>query len=294
MNDKYKVWTDEIIAKLEQGVLPWRVEHGYNRIPVRHNDIEYTGVNVLSLMIEASKRGYINNQWMTFNQIKTFGAHVRKGEHSTPVCFFKKLIKKADKKGVTENEQKDNVISMMRYYNVFNVAQVDGLQDKYYLAENINFEFKECDAFINDIGAVINTRSVVPCFKQLSDIIEIPHINTFENTESYYSTVFHELIHWTGHKDRLERFKEKESKADYGFEELVAEIGSVFICAKFGLESEIDDNHISYIKGWYTRIKANPKLLIKAASLAQKACDYIFEQVEINSQDQPQAKALLV
>jgi antirestriction protein ArdC len=132
------------------------------------------------------------------------------------------------------------------------------------------------DEFINATGAyIIHSPRNEPCFISAFDTIKMPPIESFVNSENYYSTLFHELTHWTGAEKRLSRIFEGWGKESYAFEELVAELGSLFLCMSFNIDTE-STQHSEYLKSWIKHLKNDRKSLYKAASMAQQAVEYLL------------------
>lgn len=209
---------------------------------------------------------------MTFAQIKDLGGSIKKGEKGTPVIFFKTITKK--KKDSDEHES----FPMMKMYFVFNMDQTTitteaetpsaSKREEYLRAKDIVENFSSWPKIISGSK---------PAYYPFEDIVRIPNIKDFESPDEYYHTLFHELIHATGHKSRLNRGLDKPtSKYDYGVEELVAEIGAAYLSADAQIEGEIIDNSKAYISSWLNKIKEDKSLLFQASKLARKANQYVL------------------
>lgn len=277
--DAHEAITNRLIEKLEAGVLPWRKEWrsttGAIHMPRRATGEHYKGINVLLLWLTAQERGYHADQWMTFNQAKAAGGMVRKGEKGTQIVFYKTL----------ELEDKDTgeakKIPMARTYTVFNVQQIDDLPEKFQptQADQIDTGARpvaELDAFYNSTGARILIDGSDPCYRPAADTVHMPSVQQFSSADAYYGTLAHELVHWTGHKTRLDRFTGSEGRTGYAYEELVAELGAVFLTTQAGGTPD-EDNSAAYLASWLRALKHDKKFIFKAAAAAQKAADFLID-----------------
>jgi len=278
--------TNKIIADLEQGVRPWQKpwngNHAAERIvrPRRHNGEPYNGVNVLLLWDATLERGFENPTWMTFMQAEEYGAHVRKGEKSAFVVYANKVTKtETDANTGAEIERQ---IPFLRGYHVFNVEQIKGLPENFQLKMNVPTtptvgRLENVDYFIKNTGAVIRHGGDRAYYAESSDHIRMPFIDAFRDGESYYATLLHEQTHWTKHESRLNRDFGRTKWGDEGYakEELVAEIGSAFLCADLGITPEIREDHAAYIGHWLKALKDDRKLIFAAASHATRAVEFL-------------------
>ena len=269
--------TNRIIEQLETGVAPWRKgwANGANAaLPVRATGQAYRGINVILLGMQALAKGYKNPVWMTFKQAQKEGGCVRKGEKACRVVYSE-LMKKEDKEtGETKT------FFFERYYSVFNVEQIEGLPaDRYAIAEapkvNEDSRDAELDQFIAATGAEINTGGNRAFYMPSTDQITMPEFAQFKGATPYYTTLAHELVHWTGATHRLDRELTMERKG-YAFEELVAELGACFTLAAKERSIEID-NSAAYINSWLRALKGDKKFIFDAASKAAKASEYLDE-----------------
>lgn len=282
--DVYSRVTARIIAELEKGVRPWikpwSVEHAAGRItrPLRHNGIPYRGVNVLLLWGEALEKGYAAPLWMTYKQSQELGAQVRKGQHGALVVFADRFTKTEtnDKGEAIEHE-----IPFMKGYTVFNVEQIDGLPAHFYAKPSNPLPLSEriahADAFVTATGAEIHHGGNMAYYAPARDIIQLPPFQAFKDKESYYSTALHELTHWTRHEKRLARDFGRQRFGDEGYarEELVAELGSAFLCADLGITPDIRDDHAAYLGHWLNILKDDKRAIFSAAAHAQRAADFL-------------------
>lgn len=276
----YETITNRIIAQLEEGKIPWKKEwsasaHG-TQFPHNHaTGKSYRGINILSLLCS----GYASSGWMTYKQAQEIGAQVRKGEHGSPVVFWK-----FDKEKNAETG-KDHTSAFMRQYTVFNVDQIDGLPMSLPF-ESPSFDPIESAERVRDgylSGASHPTLAHGgdrAYYQPSSDRVQMPLAGTFHTPQAYYSTLFHELAHSTGHDSRLARkFGQHFGNDDYSEEELVAEFTAAFVCGEAGITDEkLLLNSTAYIQGWLSKLRNDSKLAVLAAQRAQKAADFILQR----------------
>lgn len=265
-------------ASGDQWIMPWQ-GGGANGVPVNvKSGRRYRGVNVPWLWHVAGKRGYSSQEWASFKQWKDKGAKVRKGEKAAPVIFWKWFETKDRETGETVERP------CLRYYNVFNADQVEGYEPKAAaplpcLAERL----EHAENFVQGTGAVIHHGGNKAYHSPATNEITVPRIEAFiatetaTATENYYSTLLHELTHWTRVEARLNRdFGRKRFGDDgYAMEELVAELGAAFLCCELGVTNTPRPDHAQYIEAWLRVLRGDSKAIITAASHAQKALDYL-------------------
>ncbi|ODS56445.1 MAG: antirestriction protein [Acidobacteria bacterium SCN 69-37] len=281
--DVYTRVTSRIIADLEQGVRPWHrpwnAGHTEGRItrPLRHNFTPYRGINILLLWAESMANGYRANVWMTYRQAQALGAHVRKGEHGSLVVYADTF----NKTGVNDKgEEVAEAIPFMKGYTVFNVDQIEGLADTYLPAapppESRLALIEQAERFCAATGATIRHAGNMAYYAPSTDVIVLPVPEAFRDAESYAATKAHELCHWTAHPSRLDRTLGKRFGDDaYAAEELIAEMGSAFLCADLGITPETRDDHASYLDHWLKVLKADRRAIFTAASHAQRAAEFL-------------------
>lgn len=267
MPDLYQTVTDNIIAAMEHAgewKMPW---HGGITMPRNVSGRHYRGINIFSLWLAADAKDYGEGIWATYKQWAELGAQVRKGEKSTTVMFWKSYSK-------TDDEGTEHARSAARAFSVFNVAQVDGYAPP---AAEVHDRIDAAESFISSVPATVK-RGDRACYIPSKDYIEIPSFDKFHNPEAYYSTLSHELAHWTGHKSRLDR-ELNTSRFDneaYAFEELIAELSAAFLCAQLGVENTPRPDHASYLKSWLKVLNNDKRAIFTAASKAQAATDYLL------------------
>ena len=244
---------------------------------------EYQGINIPSLWVDQQSKGFASNHWATFKQWREQGAQVRKGERGSPIIFYKSVTKTEEGES---GEPEDIEIPVMRSYTVFNADQVDGyghaetgLTNRTDLVTRI----AEVDRFCANTRADIRHGGHAAFYHRTLDFIGMPETVAFVDTpdatatENYYSTLLHELTHWTGAPHRLDRdnAQSRREREKYAFEELVAELGAAFLCAKLGITQTPRDGHALYIKNWLQALKNDKAFVFKAAAQAAKATDYL-------------------
>ena len=283
--DVYTRITNKIIADLERGNLtwlqPWQAGHAAGEVsrPLRSTGERYQGVNVLMLWAAAMEKGYVAPIWMTFNQAKELCANVRKGEHGSLVVYANRMTKTVqDEKG----EDVEKHIPFMKGYTVFNVEQIENLPAHYYARTEPKHataleRIEAVEKFVASTGALIKHGGNRAFYRMGDDFVQMPELQAFKNTESYYATAAHEITHWTRHPSRLDRSFDQKRFGDSGYamEELVAEIGSAFLCADLEITPEPREDHAAYIESWLKALKNDKRAVFTASSHAQRATDYL-------------------
>lgn len=277
----YEIVTQRILDSLARGVAPWRKpwrSTGAQGMPKNLiSDKEYRGVNVLLL----GTAPFTSPYWLTFKQAKERGGSVRKGEKGTPIVFYKTYPGKASKGDEAGAKRR----WVMRYYTVFNVEQCEGLRGVPVPAADARTPHERIEACEDVVrgyrGPSIEIGSLT-CYSPVADTIRVPPIDSFDQREEYYSTLFHEMVHSTGAKGRLERegIVNGTTFGDhrYSFEELVAECGAAFLCGEAGIDSKTLDNSAAYLAHWASKLKSEPKWIVQAASQAAKAADLVLSR----------------
>lgn len=272
----YERITATILARMEEGDIPWRrtwsPEAG---MPRNIRGTNYRGINVFLL----GSLGYESPTFLTFKQAQAKGGCVRKGEKGCPVVFWK-WLDKADKE---TGEQKR--IPLLRGYTVFNVAQCDEVADPFGIDEDTRPTIDPIEVCEKMVESYAGAPSVEhgggrACYSPLTDGVRMPSRDSFESSEAYYSTLFHELGHSTGHHTRLKRDGVTNHASfgnhSYAKEELVAEFCASFLCGVAGIaRPETVDNSAAYLQSWMRALRKDPKLLVQGAAAAQRAADWI-------------------
>jgi len=285
--DVYKIITDRIIKQLEQGTIPWRkVWNGKESMPKNGSTgKEYRGINVFMLALSGST----HPEWFTFNQIKALGGSVKKGAESNIVCYFNFLDSPQETEEVSSDKMpvNPNRVAFLKYYRVFNFEQTEGISSEWDPKSLSRFEkIKNCEDVIEgylDKPEIRHSDYGRCYYKKSLDYVHMPKPEFFESTKDYYSVLFHELGHSTGHEKRLNRKsltkKTKFGSSAYSKEELIAEMTQAFLSGHCGIDTQKNqDLSASYIKGWLSKLKNNKRLVITAATQAQKSTDYILKR----------------
>jgi antirestriction protein ArdC len=282
--DVYTRVTSGIIEQLEAGVRPWlkpwNAEHAAGRItrPLRHNGQKYNGINILMLWASAELQGYSCPYWLTFQQAKELGGFVKKGEHGSPVVYAN-TFKKTETSDAGEEVEQD--IPFLKQYTVFNAEQVEGLPQHFYqMAEPPKEKIERiehAERFFANTKADIRYGGNRAYYAIEADYVRMPPFETFRDSESHAATLAHELTHWTRHTSRLNREFGRKRWGDEGYamEELVAELGSAFLCADLHITPEVREDHASYIDNWLKVLKDDKRAVFSAASHASKAVDFL-------------------
>ena len=281
--DIYAEVTNALVASIEadpgKPIMPWD-RAGTNEMPsnIASGD-EYNGVNIINLWVTSQVLGFANGTWGTFRQWREKGASVQKGQKSTPVIFYKQITKE-------RANGEDESYRVLKYFNVFNEDQVDGYEPP---ASSDSAESVEriaaIDAVITKTGADIWEVGAQAYYNPSVDRITMPDSKRFFETTSgtrsdnYYAVLLHELTHWTGHPSRCDRdLRNRFGDAAYAMEELVAEIGSAFFCARLGISSTPREDHAQYLANWLSVLKGDKKAIFTAAAKAQAAIDFVFKR----------------
>lgn len=275
-----EIITDRIIAALNEGIIPW--QRPWEALEIMNYDGRpYRGINRMLL----SWAGYSDCRFLTYRKCIELGGNVRKGENGWTVVYWN--FRKVNTKD-SDNKEIQKQVPFMKYYYVFNVEQCENLELKPLPIKTIEFEpIDAAKKIIEEFSSkpTIKHGGNRACYNPATDIIQMPIPEFFHSIESYYSTVFHELIHSTGHASRLNReLKNYFDIEKYSKEELVAEIGSAFIRAEAHIDSpSVDKNTIAYVQSWIQALQNDPNMIIRAASKAQKTVDYVLgRQVEVD------------
>ena len=287
-SDVYQRVTNAIISAIERGAgqwqFPWSRGHA---MPVNAvTGHKYRGVNVVSLWAASSECGW-PGQWASYKQWQSAGAQVRKGERGSTVVFYKTIAKeKRDGAGevVTgdDGEAEIDRIYLARASAVFNAAQVDGYQPAPVPERPLFARINAAEAFVGNTGAIIRNGGGRAFYCPSTDHIQMPEREAFTGTdtstpaEGYYGTLLHELTHWSGHASRCDRdLRNRFGSEAYAAEELVAELGSAFLCAEIGITPHPRLDHAQYIAGWLRALKNDKRAIFTASSKGAQAADYL-------------------
>lgn len=292
--------TDKIMRSLEQGCAPWIrpwSEHPGNReVPISAYGRQYRGINRVLLGMEQSMNGYTTQQWFTRKMANDAGGYIRKGERGTPIVFFSPVEKEPSEPG--DPDRNFNGESRRhwfhRFYYVWNRDQlegVDGVQAPVQVVRGpTNERHGLSDCLFHGTGAEVRYGGNRAYYAPVEDYIRLPLPEQFCGLDGFHATRFHELVHWTGHPGRLARkYEGAFGSSDYAREELVAEMGSAFLCDWCGLEAELQ--HPEYIASWLKVLGGDKSAVIVAASQAQKAFDFLLEMAGMKDMGEDLKKA---
>jgi antirestriction protein ArdC len=256
---------------------PWRTLRAAGASTIPQNGVSghaYRGVNVCLLW----SRQDADMRYLTYRQAQELGGHVRKGEHGTQVVFWqRRQYKTRDESG--EEETRDSLL--MKVYTVF---ALDQCEDVTLPKPRKDPEPLPPPPTIVQVCSTLGTRvehgGDYACYRPAHDTVVMPRPEAFTTPDAYSATALHELSHWTGHESRLKReFGKRFGDLAYAAEELVAELGSAFLCASLGVNSALE-HHASYLDHWRTLLSSDPRAIITAASKAQAAADYVLSRVQ--------------
>lgn len=278
--DVYEVITEKILTDLESMDNPWVKPWVTQSIGNQRNGESkrpYTGINALVL----ATSGRESANWFTFNQINKRGLRLKKGSKSVPVIGWFKT----NKKDYDSSNEEEQAYLCARFYKVFNAFDIEDCPEDLLNIQEIktfdNPRFEDAEDVIFATSADIHYGHDSAFYRPMQDTVHMPNIESFLKSHEYYSTMFHELGHWTGNSKRLDRFKSNKVAAfrstEYSREELVAELCSVFVCSALDITSDSTyRNSVAYLQGWGKFLRSDAKAFVVAAQQAQKAADYIL------------------
>lgn len=284
---------DNLVEQLQNNPSKWHNSFINKNMPTNAvTGKHYNSTNFFNLNWVANSNNYAQNLWASYLDWHKIGAKIIKGEtHKAKVLYYGTFKKE------NEKTNKEDVIPFLKATPVFNIAQVDlsECKIKFDNSDNVNkvVSIKEIDNFVNDTGVEIKHSNDGRCYyAKTTDYIHMTNKENFiktsygDETSNYYSVLFHELIHSTGHNQRLDRFKDNDKKfkdnaqQSYAFEELIAECGAIMLCQKFNLEKTIRVDHALYIKSWIQALKNDVKFLTSSLTRAYKATDYLIKKIK--------------
>lgn len=321
----YRSVTDRVIAALEEGTAPWR-QPWIGGFPVNaENGRRYRGVNVFLLSMMAQFKGYGDNRWGTFNTVRRvavaeakaegreivekevrkgkykktsyyeiidgqevwFRGGVKQGEKGTQIILWKRAEPSKAKQAALGDDAQSYLF--LTSFSVFNAEQCEGIAP---LVAYEHDRIAAADQIVRDYvpnGPLIQHAAGGAFYRRSDDLVNVPPLSDFHQVEAYYSTLYHELVHSTGHKSRLDRLEKTGfGTGPYAKEELVAEMGAAMLCGVAGIDNL--DQSAAYVKNWLGALRDDPKFVVQAASFAQRASDLIlgvtFEEKESESESQ--------
>ena len=276
--DIYQAITDRFVEQLKRGTMPWqKPRFGVQNIVSRK---PYRGINALLL----GSTDYQSPFWITFKQALDLGGHVRKGERSTPVIYYK-ILEKRDEAGkvMLRNDGRPARIPFVRWANVFNLDQTEGIEPPVIaVQEGPTRPLERAAAIVENAKLCpIHHTGFAAYYSPRDDVIRVPSPSTFHSREDYYHSLYHEMIHASGHSFRLDREgvtqQARFGSERYSKEELVAELGAAFLSNEAGiLDSMRFENSTAYLGSWIKKLENDPRMIVSAASQAQKASDFVL------------------
>lgn len=290
--------TNELIAIIERGVLPWRRPWKVPgaRLPLRHTGEPYQGINNFLLTLRTNLAGYGSPYWMTMHQANELGARIRKGQTSSVVVYYGTSYKE-EEADQTKDQSEDSrtAIPFLKSYRVFNADQIDGLPDTFHpkaeAKETVPAHEIETiphmQDFFDAIGANVLIAGREASYVPALDQINIPPMEVFQDAESYFDVLGHEHIHWTKAPNRLNRKfgSARFGNTAYAREEIVAQLGSVFLGQHLGYAPQQMELSASYIEGWLTVLRSDKRAIFKHSADAMRACQFLIEAAEKGVQD---------
>ena len=282
-NDARVKITENLIKMMEEAKTPWEMpwyRTGSSLMPFNGSSKKrYNGVNILLLWSKA----YETSEWRTFKQWKKIKANVRKGERGTEIVFWKPMTGR--KEDESTGEERSYKWMLCKTYYVFNADQVDNYSPKIEKTKELvghgKNRIKNLDRWVKKTLAKIEEKGNVACYEPFMDRINMPPFKNFKKQDCYYTTLFHELTHWTGHKDRMERDLTNRFGAEgYAMEDLVAELGSAFLAAHLGVHAGPREDHAKYLKSWIKTLKNDTNAIFTASTAADRAVQFMIDKVE--------------
>ena len=275
--DIYQAITERFIEQLKGGTVPWQrpwfaVQNIVSRKP-------YRGINALLL----GSTDYQSPFWISFKQSLELGGHVKKGEKSTPVIYYK-ILERRDKAGnvIICEDGRPARIPFVRWANVFNLDQTEGIQaPALTVSQSASQPLEKAAAIVENAKLCpIHHAGFAACYSPRDDVIHIPVPSTFHSQEGYFHTLYHEMIHGSGHSSRLNREgitqRVKFGSELYSKEELIAELGAAFLSNEAGILDSVGfENSAAYLASWTEKLASDPRMIISAASQAQRASDFV-------------------
>jgi antirestriction protein ArdC len=288
--DVYQLVTDQVIALLEKGIVPWQKPWNSAGMPMNLvSKRPYRGINLWLL----NALSYELNLWVTFEQLKKIGGSVIKGEHGQIVVFWK-MVKKVPEE--LDGTGKAKMVPLLQYYKVYNVAQCRNVPKNLIPVVDASVEpidpIMECEAILTAIAdmPLIRFQGKQAYYNVENDEIVLPKMKDFKSSPAYYSTLYHELIHASGAEKRLHRKTLTDmvpfGTPSYALEELIAEMGSAFLCRFSGILPAEISNTVAYLDNWLEVLKGDKRFIIAASGQAQKAVDFLLNRVDNEAKDE--------
>jgi len=275
MPNVYEIVTEQLVKTIEEEkTLPW--ERPWNFSPRSYGTKkEYSGINRLLLSTPHESR-----YWLTFNEAKRRGGYIREGEHGSLCVFWTSYTPQAKEENTQEEgeERKEKSRGVLRYYRVWNLDQTGGIERPKEENNGHTEKIREAEEIVSAMPRkpIVREGGDRAYYSPLEDTVTLPPSISFKDAPSRYGTLFHELVHSTGHGSRLNRnLTGYKGTEEYSQEELVAEIGACFLLSKSGLVPDYQHSG-DYLRGWATFLRDHSRAIVTASSQAEKATKYIM------------------
>lgn len=288
--DLYQTVTDRILAQLEEGTVPWTRPWDPKKATATTVAVDlprngatgaaYSGVNILLLWDAAQRHDYPTQLWMTYNQARSLGAQVRRGEASTGIVKAGTFTPADERKQARDENRDPNQIPFLKRHSVFNAAQIDGLPEIAVAAPPPSLDQVDARvrAILDGLGCRLVHGTPIACYVPKLDVIELPSPDAFHHAIDWHRTALHEAGHATGAEHRLDRdLTGRRGDASYAREELVAEMMAAFVCAAYGIVPTV--RHADYIATWAAVLREDKRCIVRAASAASKAAAYLQDLI---------------
>jgi antirestriction protein ArdC len=281
----YQEITDKIVAELEAGRVPWVQPWGKTTAPAplgvpknAATERRYSGINIIILWSAVTERGFSGQNWLTFRQTLGLGGHVRKGEKGTTVVYADRFVPDGERRRAEDEGEEPQAIPFLKRFTVFNTDQCEDLPaDLAAAASPIPEELilPQAEALIRATGADFRIGGERAYYSPAEDFVQVPRPQAFFEPVNWHRTALHELGHWSGAKHRLNRDLSGHFESSlYAQEEMVAEMASAFVCASLSIEPTV--RHADYLGAWLDILREDNRAVIRAASAASKAADYLL------------------
>ncbi|MBL9205912.1 MAG: DUF1738 domain-containing protein [Opitutaceae bacterium] len=281
--------TDRLISMMEEGVAPWRAGYTSVRPTSVHSGKPYSGFNHLRLAVASMDAGHKSNMWMTYKEAVARGGHVRRGEKGTQVVMWREWKPKNEKGKDNEKEEGKETKSRMYPFpwTLFNYDQTEGVELENAYPTLLKVDPTEVHMRAQDfvdaasVCPIKESASTLPCYSPSEDLIRMPSKELWtEGLDRYYNTLFHEMIHSTGHKSRFDRIESSRFGTDpYAREELVAAFGQGILSAEIGLDTaKLEPINAAYLKHWAQNLRGEPGLLVTAVNAAGRASSMLLDR----------------
>jgi antirestriction protein ArdC len=281
----YTEITSKIITELVAGRVPWVQPWGGPDVCAglglprnAATQRRYSGINILILWGAVTERGFSSQNWLTFRQALGLGGNVRKGEHGTTVVYADRFTPEDERRRAERNGDEPGAISFLKRFTVFNIDQCEGMPDEISAATPPSPEgliLPQAEALIAATGADFRIGGARAFYNSTHDFVQAPPPQAYFEPVNWHRTAFHELGHWSGAASRLGRdLSGSFGSKNYAREELVAEMAGAFVCASLGITPTV--RHADYIGSWLEVLREDDRAIVRAASAASKAADYLL------------------